>query len=122
MTAFLFPPVHLMFLFIVYALSLGLSSLYVFYRDLNQIWEVFLQAAFFLSPIVYPITIIPEKYLQYYMLNPVTILMETFRDILIHGISPPPLWFLYLLGSGILLLIVCRFIFNRLERRFAEEV
>jgi lipopolysaccharide transport system permease protein len=121
-TVLIFPPVYLMFLFLVYALSLGMASLYVFYRDLNQVWEVFLQAAFFLSPIVYPISTIPEKYLPIYMLNPVTILIVTFRDILLYGKLPSPLWLLYLLALGIFLLLICRLLFNRLERRFAEEV
>jgi lipopolysaccharide transport system permease protein len=121
-TALLFLPVHLMFLLIVYALSLGLASLFVFYRDLNQFWEVFLQAAFFLSPIVYPLSSVPEKYLQIYMLNPITTLMVIFRDLFLNGKLPNPFWLLYLVLIGMLLFIICRYIFYRLERRFAEEV
>lgn len=121
-TAFLFVPVLAMFFLIVYAISLGMASLYVFYRDLTQVWEVILQAGFFLCPIFYQISIIPEKYLPFYLLNPITIIMETFRDILLRGTLPPPLWLAYLLFIGVLLLLVCRAIFNKLERRFAEEV
>jgi lipopolysaccharide transport system permease protein len=120
--ALLFPPIYILFFLLIYAFSLGLASLYVFYRDLNQIWEVFLQAAFFLSPIVYPISIIPEQYLPYYMLNPITLVMESIRDILLSGTLPPLLGVLYILSFGVFLLVVCRFIFNRLEPRFAEEV
>ncbi len=118
----LFPSIHLLFFLIVYALSLGLSSLYVYYRDLNQIWEVFLQAGFFLCPIVYPLTTIPDKYLPVYMLNPITVIMEIFRDIFLYGTIPPVFQVVYIAGVGIVLLLICRFIFQRLERRFAEEV
>jgi lipopolysaccharide transport system permease protein len=84
----LFPFIHVTFLILIYGLSLILASLYVYYRDLNQIWEVLLQAGFFLSPIVYPISIVPEKYLSYYMMNPVTIIIEMYREALLYAKTP----------------------------------
>ncbi len=118
----LFPIIILIFFGIAYAFSLGLSSLFVYYRDLNQIWDVLLQAGFFLCPIVYPITVIPEKYLALYMLNPLTVIMEIFRDILLNGIFPP-LWdVMYISLWGLFLLIIGHYLFSRLKIRFAEEV
>ncbi len=70
LTMLLFPLVFLLFFIIVYALSLALASLYVYYRDLNQVWEVLLQAGFFLVPIVYPISVIPEQYLTHLPVEP----------------------------------------------------
>jgi lipopolysaccharide transport system permease protein len=99
-----------------------MASLYVFYRDLNQVWDVILQAIFFLSPTMYPMSTIPEKYIPIYMLNPLTILMTTFRDILLYGKIPSLLLLVFLTVFSIFTFIVCRFIFKRLERRFAEEV
>lgn len=121
-TFLLFPIVHMVYLLVVYGVSLILSSLYVYYRDLNQIWDVFLQAGFFLSPIVYPISIIPEQYLDLYMLNPMTILMEVYRDILLYGTIPSIISLIILIGVGFLLVIVGSAIFGRLERRFAEVI
>ena len=92
LTMLLFPLVFLLFFIIVYALSLALASLYVYYRDLNQVWEVLLQAGFFLVPIVYPISVIPEQYLAIYLLNPITVIIEIFRDILIYRTVPPPMY------------------------------
>ena len=51
----LFPVIHIIYFLIVYGISLILASLYVYYRDLNQIWDVLIQIGFFLSPIVYPL-------------------------------------------------------------------
>ena len=119
---FLFPVIHILFLVLVYGLSLMLASLYVYYRDLNQIWEVVLQAGFFLSPIVYPLTTIPEKYLSIYLLNPITVIMGIYRDILLYGTLPPLYQVLYLVVTALLLLGMGRLLFNKLERRFAEEV
>ena len=118
----LFPVIHLIFFMMVYGMSLILASLYVYYRDLNQIWEVIVQMGFFLSPIVYPLTTVPENYLPYYMLNPVTVVIQMYRDILLYHTAPAPadLAFAFLVGGAIVLLGSA--IFKRLERRFAEEI
>jgi lipopolysaccharide transport system permease protein len=122
LSASLFPLVFFLYFLIIYSISLLLASLFVFYRDLNQIWDVLMQAAFFLSPIVYNISSIPEKYLTLYMLNPITVVMVIFYDILLYHEVPSLVLIFYLIAIAILLLIVCRFIFYRLEKRFAEEV
>ena len=121
-TILLFPIFYLVFFLMVYGLALGLSSLFVYFRDLNLVWEVILQAGFFLSPIVYPVSVIPEEYLQIYFINPVAVIMEINRDILLYGEFPPLPMVLYLVIAGVILLVIGRFIFSRLEKRFAEEV
>ena len=121
-TVLLFPVFFLIFFTLVYGLALGLASLFVYYRDLNQVWDVLMQAGFFLSPIVYPISAIPKEYLRIYFINPITVFMEINRDILLYGQLPPLPMALYLGIAGFILLIIGRFIFARLERRFAEEV
>jgi lipopolysaccharide transport system permease protein len=117
-----FPIAHAIFFFIVYGLSLILAALYVYYRDLNQIWEVVIQLGFFLSPICYPITIVPPQFLPYYVLNPVTILIETYRNFLIYGIPPGLRSMVYLVISAVLMILIGKFVFNRFERRFAEVI
>lgn len=74
-------------IFVIFTLSLGvsffLSAFYMKYRDLNNIWYVLLQAGFFLTPIIYPISLIPDYYIKYYMLNPLTIIITESRNVLI---------------------------------------
>jgi len=86
-----FPLLHILFFFIIYGIALALASLFVYYRDINQIWDVLLQIGFFLSPLVYPLSLIPDKYLFYYMLNPITRLIEMYRDVLMYGKLPGPM-------------------------------
>lgn len=117
-----FPLVHLIYFLIVYGVSLILASFYVYYRDLNQIWEVILQAGLFLSPIVYPVSIIPAEYFDLYMLNPMTMLIETYREFLLYGVAPPFVSLLALSGFGVLMVLVGTAVFHRLERRFAEVI
>jgi len=118
----LFPVITLVYFGIVYGIALALGALYVFYRDLNQIWEVVISIGFFLSPIIYPVTVIPEHLLKYYMLNPITIIMQMYRDILLYGISPSLLTFGYAVCAAIIILAIGATIFSRLEWRFAEEI
>lgn len=118
----LFPFIHIIYFFIVYGISLILGSLYVYYRDLTQIWDVLMQIGFFLSPIVYPLSTVPTEYMSYYMLNPMTVMIQMYRDVLLYH-QMPSLWdvtFTLLAGLGITL--IGSAIFNRLERRFAEEI
>jgi lipopolysaccharide transport system permease protein len=117
-----FPAVHMIYFVMVYGISLALASLYVYYRDLNQIWEVLLQLGFFVSPVCYSISIVPENYIFYYMLNPVTLVMQIYRKTLLYGVSPTSASLIYILLAAGILLIMGATIFKRLERRFAEEL
>lgn len=117
-----FPVIQILFFFIIYGLALILSALYVYLRDLNQIWDVVIQLGFYLSPIVYPLSLIPAKYQGYYMLNPVTRVISVYRGIFLNGIFPSLSDFLVVLGFAVVLFIAGSLIFNKLSRRFAEEV
>jgi len=118
----LFPVVTAVYFIMVYGVSLALASLYVYYRDLDQIWEVLLQLGFFLSPVVYPITAVPEEYLKLYMLNPVTVVMQSNREILLYAQTASASNLLFIALTAVLTLAAGSAIFNRLERRFAEEL
>ncbi len=118
----LFPFVIAVYFVMVYGMSLTIASLYVYYRDLDQMWGVLLQLGFFLSPVVYPMTAVPEEYLKLYMLNPVTVVMQTNREILLYAQTASASNLLFISLSAVLMLAVGSAIFNRLERRFAEEL
>jgi len=121
-TVLLFPVIHILFFVMVYGVSLVLASLYVYYRDLNQIWDILLQVGFYLAPIIYPISLVPEKYIFYYMLNPVTRLMVMYRDILLYNTIPSALDLLIVATCGLIFLIIGTIIFGKLSPGFAEEV
>ncbi len=117
-----FPIAHAFFFLIVYGISLMLAALYVYYRDLSQIWEVVIQLGFFLSPICYPISIIPQQYIPFYVLNPVTVLIETYRNFLVYGLPPGLQSIAYIIIAASVLMLVGKAVFKRLERRFAEVI
>ena len=106
----------------MYGLSLTLAALYVYFRDLNQIWDILLQIGFYVSPVIYPLSTVPEKYLPIYMLNPFTCLIMMYRDILLYGNLPNGLDFLIVSIFAVVLLAFGSSVFKRLSKRFAEEV
>lgn len=68
--------------------SLAASVLFVRYRDLNQVWDVVVQAGFFVSPIVYPLDVLPEHLHRWLYLWPPTAVIEFSRSVLIAGVAP----------------------------------
>lgn len=121
-TFLLFPLIHILFLMIIYGTGLILASLFVYYRDLNQIWDLILQVGFFLSPIFYPISYVPEKYIFYYNLNPVTVLISMYRAIILDGNFPRMIDIIYIFMVGMILIFVGTVLFKKLSRRFAEVI
>jgi len=102
--------------------SLPLAALNVYYRDVAQIWDLTLQAGFFLCPIVYDVKLIPEKYLSLYLLNPMARIIQSVRKILYYNALPSLSDVAIPLISGLLLLLIGYLIFHRLEAKFAEEL
>jgi len=69
-------------------LVLWTSALHVLRRDLGSVLPLLLQSWMFLSPVVYPVTVIPESYRAVYMLNPAAMLLEAYRGALFFGSVP----------------------------------
>jgi ABC-type polysaccharide/polyol phosphate export permease len=103
-----------------------LCSLYPKFRDIHHIWEVFVQLGFWATPIIYPISIVPEKYHKYIFLNPAARIIQGCREALI-GQSSEFLNFGFTNHVIIIFVAVCLFtvgmgMFNKLSRSFAEEL
>lgn len=75
---------------IAFSVGLGmvLGVLNVFFRDVGQLFGVVLQFWFWMTPIVYPATILPERIQQVLALNPMTGLMSAYQTILVRGELP----------------------------------
>lgn len=81
MTTWVFVPLIMLEVYIFsLGLSLFLSAAYVKYRDVNYIWEVILQAGFYLTPIIYPLSLITNiKFQKLIMLNPMAQAIQDAR-------------------------------------------
>jgi ABC-type polysaccharide/polyol phosphate export permease len=73
---------------VVTGITFILATLFVRFRDLQHIWEILLQIGFWLTPIIYPITIVPIEYHRLIFLNPLARIIEYSRDIFIRHHIP----------------------------------
>jgi len=121
-TVAFYPLLHFIYFWFVFGAGLILAACYVYFRDLNQIWEVLLNVLFFCCPIIYPLSIVPDYLMRYYMLNPVTRFMVIYRDVMVAGQISSVTNFAFVIAVAIAAYFVGSFIFNRMQRRFAEEI
>lgn len=87
-TVVLFPLVIAAFIPFVAGAVWLLAALGVFLRDMKQAIGVITSSLMFLAPIFYPITLIPPQYRWLVYLNPLTVIAEASRDVLVWGVTP----------------------------------
>ncbi len=108
--------------FIALAGGLWLSALYVRFRDVGHIIPMFIQLWMFVSPIIYPVTKVPETWRSFYALNPVVSVIEGFRWALLpdyqveFSVFVPSLVVVFLALAGGLVF------FRSMERTFADVI
>lgn len=75
---------------LIFSMGLGLilSALNVFFRDTTHLWGVFVTAWMYLTPIIYPMSILPEWMINIIKLNPLYYYVEYFRNVMIYGVVP----------------------------------
>lgn len=109
-----------------YILVLGLvmifSALTVYLRDLAHILGIVTMAWQFLSPVMYSVDMVPEEYLVYFNLNPMTPIIVAYREILYYGKIPELSTLTQALIFGLFFSFFGFVVFNKLKRRFAEEL
>ena len=77
---------------------------------------------FWLTPIAYPISLIPEKFLFIYKLNPMTIFVMAYREVLLNGGFPIPKYWIALLIATLGSLILGYLPYLKIKKRLAEEI
>jgi len=106
------------------ALGVGswLAALNVQYRDVKQITPFLVQIWMYASPIVYPLSLVPERYRTIYALNPMVGVVEGFRAVMLRTNSIPWAPIATSLAIAAVLFLSGAFYFRRVERVFADVV
>lgn len=119
---------------IEYILCLGIalltSAFTVYFRDLEYILGIITMAWMYVTPVMYPSSTVLDqlsqtKYAQYanlWYLNPMTSIIDAYRDILFYKQVPQMSTLLLALGLGLFFVIVGYAVFRKLQRGFAEEL
>ena len=102
-----------------YGVSLLISSINLFFRDLERLTGIIITFMFYLTPIIYPETMIPENYRDLINLNPLSPLMISWRKLFLEGTIDP----LSIMTSFVYALVaaaVGHMVYKRLVWKFAE--
>lgn len=114
----LLPVVILFLLVFSFGMSLILATLNVFFRDTQFLWGVLLTLLNFLTPVFYPESIIPAQFLTIYHMNPLYQIIYFMRKIILDGVSPTPVTYLYCIASSGLTLLFGIWVFRKYQDRF----
>lgn len=111
---------------IEFVLGLGVtylvSALNVYFRDLEYIMGIISMAWMYLTPVIYPVEMVPEKFVKLFYLNPMTSIVIAYRDILYYGRAPEMSTLINAIIMGIVVLIIGQLTFSKLQRHFVEEL
>lgn len=98
------------------------SSMTTKYRDLSVLVGFGMQLWMYATPVVYPVSQIPEKYQSFMMINPVAPIMETFRYAFLGTGHIPILWLCISIAVTGVIFLFGILIFNQVERTFMDTV
>lgn len=119
-----FAIIPILVIHVLFAVGLGitLGVLNVFFRDVGQAFGVILQFWFWLTPIVYPITILPAKAQQLMAYNPMAGLMGAYQTILVQGTLPNLTSLLPVLVLGVFFCVTGMRLFRKHSGEIVDEL
>ena len=121
-TALLFPLLLIEILILSVGISLLLSIANVYFRDIKFIWQVVLQAGFFLSPIIYSLDMFPSDIRTILELNPISHLITIAHDLMLYGNLPAISSILYVLIITGSIFVLGFAVFKNKESKIGEEL
>jgi lipopolysaccharide transport system permease protein len=115
------PLILIIQLALIAGIGLAAAAANVFYRDVQSLLVLVVQLWFYASPIIYPVSMVPERFQTLYFLNPMAGILESYRAVLLYGELPG----MYLVQAGLVssvLLVSGYWFFKRVEFLFADIV
>ena len=121
-TLLLVPVVFVTQFVLVLGVGMILASINVYYRDVENVIGVLLTMWLYLTPVVYPPEIVPASMAFVFNLNPMTPIINSYRNIILYGVLPPWQSFLYSFIFSVAIFVVGFFVFKKLSRNFADII
>ena len=117
-----YPIVLLAQYLLLIAISLIVSSISVYVRDLQHLIGVALQLLFYATPIVYASNAIPDNFKWILNINPMTCVINAYRDIFYNQTAVDVGSLLLLIAGSLVACVIGYIIFNKLQKGFAEQL
>jgi lipopolysaccharide transport system permease protein len=98
------------------------SAINVFYRDVSPVVQIGLQLWLYLTPVAYPLSAVPDKYRSYFLLNPLTGVVEGLRAVLVFDQAPD--WEVVSISAALIagLLVASIALFKSTDKYFADVI
>ena len=104
------------------AVALFVAALNVFYRDIKYIVPLMVQLGLFVTPVIYSVSKVPAALRPWYMLNPLAVVIDSIRRVVLHGQAPELSALLAATGFAIALGVLAYWYFKRVEVKFADLI
>jgi lipopolysaccharide transport system permease protein len=121
-TMYIFPLIILPLCALTLGLAWFLASFGVYIRDVGQVVTVLLQLLFFVSPVIYPLSAVPERFQLLARVNPLTTILENARRTLVWGQSLEWRWWVVVTIGSLLFMQFGYIWFMRTKRTFADVI
>jgi lipopolysaccharide transport system permease protein len=116
------PPLLVVQILLTLGVVLLLSAANVFYRDIRFVIPLMLQVWMYASPIIYPVTMVPEEFRTLYMLNPMAGLIDSYRRVILDGEAPVLQYIALSAGVSVLLFVAGYLYFEHSKATFADLI
>jgi lipopolysaccharide transport system permease protein len=102
--------------------TLATSAINVFYRDVSPVVQIGLQLWLYLTPVAYPLSAVPAEYRAWFMLNPLTGVVEGLRSVLVFGRAPE--WDVVLVSAALItaIFVGALILFKSTDKYFADVI
>jgi ABC-type polysaccharide/polyol phosphate export permease len=117
-----FLPLVLALYLLAMGIGLILSIVVVKIRDTINLWEVAVQLGFWLTPVMYPMSSVPEKWRFYVYLNPMSGILDYSRNFLVGTGQVTPVGYAYVIGISLFLFVLGVFVFKWKEAEMTEDL
>ena len=104
----------------VFAVGFGMmmASAMTFFRDIGFLWGIISMVWMYLTPLFYPVSIIPEEWRHLYMMNPMVHYVNAIRTIVQNSATPEPMEFIICTTWSLVMFVIGCFVFKKAQDKF----
>lgn len=115
-------PIFLIQQLFTYGLALFLAAANLFYRDVQYVFNLVILVWMYLTPVIYPTELFPDKYRWIFQINPMAVIINAYRQVILAGAEPNYMSLAIAFGVSLVVLLASFKIFKKLEGVFADIV
>ena len=115
-------PIILLEIGFILGLSLFVAAANVYYRDVKYVIPLAMQLWMYASPVIYPVSMVPQHLRPFYMLNPMALIIDSYRKVLVLGVAPDRSYLGFMAVVIIVLLWLAYAFFKKIEMSFADVI